>query len=93
MRRFKKQLVYPVVELGHTFMGTNFGGRERPELVVKRWITLGPDGTGTLPAPDAPRITGPAAATAPTASTAAHIDMQTVKPPSLREEIDDEIKF
>jgi hypothetical protein len=27
-----------VVELGHTFMGTNFGGRERPELVVRQRI-------------------------------------------------------
>src|SRR5262245_42557662 len=35
MRRFKKALVYPLVELSHTHMNTQFGGRERPHLDIK----------------------------------------------------------
>jgi hypothetical protein len=44
MRRFRGQNVYPVVTLSDTFMPTRFGGRQRPHLEIKRWITFG-DGT------------------------------------------------
>jgi hypothetical protein len=43
-RKFRGVDVYPVVELSDTFMPTRFGGRQRPHLPVKRWITFGPSG-------------------------------------------------
>src|SRR5262249_697393 len=52
MRRFRGQHVYPVVKLSDKFMRTRFGGRQRPDLIVQRWVTL--DGSGALPAPEAP---------------------------------------
>jgi hypothetical protein len=56
MRKFRGAPVYPVVELSHTHMPTRFGGRERPVLTIKRWITFGSSG-GMLPAPDTPALT------------------------------------
>jgi hypothetical protein len=50
MRRFRGAHVYPVVTLSDTFMPTRFGGRQRPHLLIKRWITLGAD-EKMLPAP------------------------------------------
>jgi len=92
MRRFRGQNVFAVVELSHAFMPTRFGGRERPLLIIKRWITLGP---GALPAPDAPPIAGPA--TAPTAepkpAAGAQSGMQTVTPPSANEVLSDSIPW
>src|SRR5262249_2052264 len=40
MRQFKGQLVYPVVELAHTFMDTAYGGRQRPDVGLKRRVTV-----------------------------------------------------
>lgn len=53
MRRFRGQHVYPVVTLSDTFMKTRFGGRQRPNFLIKRWVNLGPD-EGALPAPEPP---------------------------------------
>ena len=82
MRQFRGEHVYPVVELAHTFMNTAFGGRERPNLDIKRWIRFGPGGSteSALPAPSTPTI-------------ASSAGMQTVERPSVREELDDEIPF
>jgi hypothetical protein len=52
MRRFRSERVYAIVTLGDKFMPTRWGGRQRPELLIKRWVLLGPDGTA-LPAPSA----------------------------------------
>ena len=51
MRKFRGQNVFPVVELSHTFMSTNYGGRERPLLQVIDWKRFGPNGTAALPEP------------------------------------------
>jgi hypothetical protein len=90
MRQFRGALVYPVVELTHTFMNTAFGGRERPHLDVKRWITFGPGGSTALPAPDAPSIARPESALG---SSGAQMEMRTVEKPTAKEVIGDEIKF
>jgi hypothetical protein len=41
MRRFRGANAYPVVKLADVFMVTRFGGRQRPELKVVRWIEFG----------------------------------------------------
>ena len=51
MRRFSGANVLPVVTLSVTFMNTRYGGRQRPHLLIKRWITLG--GGALPPAPTA----------------------------------------
>lgn len=44
MRRFRGENVFPVVTLGDTFMNTRFGGRQRPHLNIKRFVTFGSGG-------------------------------------------------
>ena len=83
MRQFKGQLVYPVVELAHTFMNTAYGGRERPHFDIKRWITFGPGGGTELPATSTPVIT----------HTGTRAEMQTVERPTAKEVTGDEILF
>jgi hypothetical protein len=76
MRKLRGRVVYPTVKLGHTFMKTGFGGRQRPDLVVQRWVTFGGDGgdVKALPTPG------------PTLSPS-----QEVERPSLAEELNDAI--
>jgi hypothetical protein len=50
--------IYAVIALTDVYMATRFGGRQRPHLAVKRWITFG-DGDKVLPSPDAPKLQGP----------------------------------
>jgi hypothetical protein len=92
MRRFRGQRVYAVVQLSDKFMNTNYGGRQRPDLVILRWVTL--DGAGALPAPETPSITGPTSApTDSTPSATEAIGMRTVTPPSAKEVVDDSIPY
>jgi hypothetical protein len=44
-------------------MPTRFGGRQRPDLKIVRWILLGPDGTA-LPSPSTPALPPAASAKA-----------------------------
>ena len=44
MRQFRGPGVYPVVSLANTFMNTRFGGRQRPQFKILRWISFGPGG-------------------------------------------------
>jgi hypothetical protein len=90
MRRFRGARVYPIVGLGHTFMPTRFGGRERPHLVIKRWIAFGSDG-GMLPAPSAPPPS--AAENPPAAARSTGTEFLEVKPPSRQEELGDSIDY
>jgi hypothetical protein len=94
MGRYRGAHVYPVVELSRTFMPTRFGGRDRPQLVIKRWIMFGPGG-GALPAPDTPSLTGPAAEEPPAAAKPASTKAEflEVKPPSRQEELSDSIPW
>jgi hypothetical protein len=94
MRKVRGQHVYPVVELSHTFMPTRYGGRERPCIIIEKWISFGPDG-GVLPAPHAPSLTGPAAENPPAAAKPAptKAEFLEVKPVSAKEVVDDEIRF
>jgi hypothetical protein len=85
-RRFRGTNVFPVVTLGDTFMPTRFGGRQRPDLIVKRWVVLGPKEdvlpaptAAALPAPDSPPDVKP------------EDGVRTVEPPSPKEEVQDDI--
>ena len=96
MRQFRGQRVYAVVRLGSTLMSKKYN-RQRPDLLVQRWITL--DG-GALPTPETPAITGPttppASSTPPERSTPSATEalgMRTVEPPSAKEVTGDEIQF
>jgi hypothetical protein len=94
VRHVKRKRVYPVVKLSHTFMPTAYGDRERPDLVIQRWVELGPSSDTSLPPVETPPITGPAPTTeTPTSATGAGVEMRTVEPPTLHEEMQDEIKF
>jgi hypothetical protein len=98
MRRFKGERVFAVVTLGDKYMPTRWGGRQRPELVIKRWIRLGPDGTA-LPTPAAPSAP-PSLTTDVKATPAQHAraeaslsDVQEVEEPTLSEQMGDAIDF
>jgi hypothetical protein len=93
MRRFKRQSnLYAVVEPSHTHMPTRYGGRERPHLIVKKWIVLGPDDSKVLPAPDA--SVRPRADNDNADPPAKAIDQFIeVKPPTAKEVTEDEIRY
>jgi hypothetical protein len=94
MRKLRGARVFAIVTLSDRYMPTRFGGRQRPDLKIVRWIMMGPDGQA-LPAPS----TTPSL---PPASTKAALDgfakqdkpatdaagFQTVAEPSLSEKMD-----
>jgi hypothetical protein len=100
MRRFRGAHVYPVVTLSDTFMKTRYGGRQRPHFLIKRFIQLGGEALPTAPA--SPKLPAPSTKEAldqpetPQNERKAQ-DMgqpsgvRIVEPPSLKEELDDEI--
>jgi hypothetical protein len=90
MRDFRGARVFAVVTLGDTFMPTRFGGRQRPEFFVKRWITLGPS-EPALPAPTTPALPGQAQPETAAKPVNPQGGIQTVEPPSLKEQMHDEM--
>jgi len=58
MRKLKGPHVFPVVCLSDKFMQTKFGGRQRRNFLIKRWVTMGNGGEEQvlLPAPAAPSL-------------------------------------
>ena len=85
MRQFRGARVFAVVTLGDAYMHTRYGGRQRPDLKIQRWITLGADG-GALPSPSAPggalpppSVPSPASASTQPASAGAQSE-QAAKP-------------
>jgi hypothetical protein len=85
MRTFRGAQVCPIVALSDVFMNTQFGGRQRPHLIVKRWIQFGGD-KPALPAPSTP--------TPHSTTTAQPLPgMKTVEEPSLKEQMNDELPF
>jgi hypothetical protein len=93
MRQFRGACVYAVVALRDTYMPTRYGGRQRPDLVPVRWITLGPSKTA-LPASAAPVLPSPdvkAQSDQPVKTVDPQSGIQTVEPPTLSEQMGDEI--
>jgi hypothetical protein len=95
MRRLRGSNVYAVITLADTFMNTRFGGRQRPHFKIVRWVRLGGEGgeVEALPPPAPPagaqqqldRFAKPAQQAEP------ELPLTTVKEPSLKEEMNDEI--
>jgi hypothetical protein len=84
-RKFRGANVYAVAELSHANFNTGFGLRQRPALIVKRWVTFGPDrGVGALPAPDAPMLNSSQSSPAPQGTPAG---AQPVAPVILSQEM------
>lgn len=54
MRRLRGEHVYAVVTLTDRFMSTRFGGRQRPDFKIMRWISFDPEDK-VLPAPTSPK--------------------------------------
>src|SRR6516165_12480330 len=61
MRKVRGENVYPVINMSDVYMSTRYGGRQRPRLVIRRWITF--DGGNALPPSPAPALVGAAEAT------------------------------
>jgi hypothetical protein len=78
MRRMRGSNIFAVVTLSDKHMKTRHGGRQRPHLVVVRWIQLGGDNATALPAPVAGVDGGGAVA------------LREVEAPSLAEETGEE---
>ena len=97
MRQLKQQQVHPLVEPTHTFMNTAYGGHERPMLKVINWVVLGGSGGGVLPPTNsAPLVDGtsnPVPSASSPVQSGAPLAMQIVTPPTLKEELADEIPF
>ena len=91
MRQFRGDGVYyPVVQLSHCYMHTQYSGRERPHFIIKTWLQ--PGGAGG----DGPKVVsgGPApAAQLPHTVASAIEGTPTVSEPTLREETADLIPF
>jgi hypothetical protein len=78
-----------VVTLSDAHMNTRFGGRQRPHFIIKRWIGLA-DGEGALSAAKPLALEGGAAAETP-AAPPTQPGIYEITPPSLKEEMNDEI--
>jgi hypothetical protein len=94
-------------------MNTRFGGRQRPDFLIKRWVDLGGGEERALPAPEqSVQLENFTAAEKPTnkpagESAAATVEPErktkttkrgvtrftapTVEPPSLKEELNDDL--
>jgi hypothetical protein len=90
VRSIKGANVYAVTELGHIDFRTGYGLRQRPYLLnIKKWIVLGADPGGALPAPDAPMTIE----ASPAPGKGAPADAQSVNKPTAKEVTGDEIIF
>lgn len=56
-RRFRGANQYAVITLDSVFMKTRFGGRQRPDLVIRRFIAFGPDHKAIEASAAQPRLT------------------------------------
>jgi hypothetical protein len=87
MRKLRGANVYPVVTLSDTFMPTQWGGRQRPHFIVKRWVRLGGEGGEVEALPSPKPVTAPLTEK----SAQAELPLSEVQEPSLKEELNDEI--
>jgi hypothetical protein len=99
MRRMRGDHVYAKVKLGDVFMNTKYGGRQRPCFVITGWVGFGGgqalSGSTNPALPPAntkemlDRFAGEAKpAEEPKENSAG---LHTIEPPSVAEEVDDEI--
>jgi hypothetical protein len=102
MRRFKGDAVYPVVRLSNRFMKTAYSGRLRPHFEIMGWRKFDPGGGGMIPVNDPRQLppqqpaNPPEAAKTSTEKIQAMLDViggEPVEPPSLKEEMKDEVPW
>jgi hypothetical protein len=98
MRKFRGPNVYPTVLLRDTFFPTRFGGRQRPhfKILPNRWVRLGGEGNQIEPASGLTPLPPPATPSdKPAKQTTAQseLPLETVKEPTLAEDMGDEIPF
>ena len=99
MRKFRGPNVYPTVLLRDTFFPTRFGGRQRPhfKILPNRWVRLGGEGDQIEPASGLTPLPPPTTATATPdkpiepATVQSELPLETVKEPSLKEELNDDL--
>ena len=98
VRAIRGDRARPIVELNHTDWPTAYGLRQRPQLVIVKWVVFGADRMETLPPTEVSSIPGPTspASTPPTAAAKAS-DMpdgaRPMTPITPKEELRDEIKY
>jgi hypothetical protein len=100
-RRLRGSNVYIVITLADTFMNTKWGGRQRPHFKIARPVRLGGEGGEVEalppPAPPAPpagakqQLDQFAKPAEKPVTTQAELPLTTVKEPSLKEDLNDEI--
>jgi hypothetical protein len=87
MRKFRGPDTYAVVTLSDCFMKTKHGGRQRPNLLIKRWVGMGGGGgRKTLEHKPSPP-------TSPASPAAAPLEARDVTPPTISEELNDKLPF
>jgi len=96
-RSYQGEHVFAEVGLSHTHMLTAYGDRERPCLVVIRFVRFGDGDSTPLPAPETPALSGPAEQleqfAAEPSKRQTPSGVRTVDPPSAKEVTGDEIRF
>jgi hypothetical protein len=87
MRRIKgDDAIWGVVTLGDVFMNTRFGGRQRQHFNFVRFIKFGPSG-------EVKQLESPEQQKLEQLGTGESVGMQTVEPPSRKEELKDSVPF
>ena len=92
MRAYRGEYLKAVIELGDVFMPTQWGGRQRPHLIIKRWVRFN-DGGNRLALSESDNSALVANSNQPAQQPVNDNSMQTVEEPSLREVTKDEIPY
>ena len=99
VRSIRGDRARPLVELNHTDWPTGYGLKQRPQLVIVKWVVFGADRMETLPPTEMPSIPGPASSASipPTAAAKANDVLpdgaQLMTPITPKEELRDEIPW
>jgi hypothetical protein len=94
MRRLRGPNTYPVIMLSDTYMNTRFGGRQRPHFKIVRWVRLGGEGDQVEAASSLtplPPTTSSVNRPIEPAMAQSELPLETVKEPSLKEELNDDL--
>lgn len=87
-RRYRGNKVFPVIRLADVYMHTRFGGRQRPDLKIIRWIAFGPGGTALpAPNPEAGRLADGQSAAKSAATAELSAGVREVAPVTLAEQM------
>jgi hypothetical protein len=94
MRKLRGSNIYSAIVLSKKFMPTEFGGRDRPHFIIKRWIALGPDQTAIADQSGPQMLEEPKAPSRVTTLKRRAVQSgETVEEPGTAEILDDTIGF